>query len=282
MSVSVSVLILTLNEELNLPACIEAVSWCDDIVVLDSFSTDKTVEIAEKYGARLYKRKFDNFASQRNYALENITFKHEWILHIDADEIITDELMSEIEQNIRTSEYDAFQIPSKTILFGKWLRFSGMYPTYQVRLGRHPFFRFKQVGHGQRENIDYSKVGTLKNPYIHYSFLKGIDDWFEKHNRYSQMEAEETIRHMSESRRIVWLDLFSSYPVCRRRALKAISYRLPFRPIFRFFYMYFLRLGFLDGSAGLTYCCLIAVYEYMIVAKVKEQRAKSRDERVAR
>jgi glycosyltransferase involved in cell wall biosynthesis len=273
--VDFSILILTLNEEINLPACLQAVSWCDDIIVLDSFSMDRTREIAEKKGARFYQRKFDNFANQRNYALENIPFKHEWIFHLDADEIVTQELIKEIRETIEHPQYDAYRIPSKIMLYGKWLRYSGMYPNYQVRLSRHPVFRFRQSGHGQKEDIESTKIGTLKNHYLHYSFSKGFEDWFEKHNRYSSMEAVESLRHIREER-IKWQELLSGDASKRRKALKEISYRLPVRPLFRFLYMYVFRLGFLDGYAGLTYCSLLSVYEYMIVLKIRESEQRQR------
>ena len=128
----------------------------------------------------MYQRQFDNFAGQRNFALINLEFKHKWVFHLDADEIITDELKSEMEREIENTKVDAFRVPSKMIMLGKWLRFSGMYPAYQVRLGRVGVLRFKQVGHGQREDIDASRVGTLENPYLHYSFSKGFEDWFTK------------------------------------------------------------------------------------------------------
>ncbi len=275
---SISILILTLNEEKNLPACLEAIAWCDDIVVLDSFSTDGTVDIAEKSGAHVCQRQFDDFAGQRNYALENLEFKYEWVFHLDADEIITDELKSEMEMEIENTEVDAFRVPSKMIMLGKWLRYSGMYPAYQVRLGRTDVLRFKQVGHGQREDMDASRVGTLKNPYLHYSFSRGFEDWFAKHNRYSTREALEGLNVIGKNS-IDWGGLLSiGLPTRRRRALKEFSVRLPFRPFLRFFYLYILRRGFLDGKVGLTYCLLISIYEYMIVLKMKELRLSSNSE----
>jgi len=264
-----SILLLTLNEETNLPACLEAISWCDDIVVLDSFSTDRTVEIAEKAGARVFQRKFDGFAGQRNHALENIDFKHEWIFHLDADEIMTRALRLEIKQTIGSTTFDAFQVPSKMMLFGRWLRYSGTYPAFQVRLTRHPGFKFKQVGHGQQENINPSGIGTLQQSYFHYSFSKGFGEWFERHNRYSLQDAKESIRHQREHT-IDWAGLFASDKTRRRRALKGLSYRLPFRPVFRFIYMFFFRLGFLDGVPGLIYCLLLTIYELTIVLKIIE------------
>jgi len=269
-SMTISILLLTLNEEFNLCACLSAVSWSDDVVVLDSYSQDKTMPMAEALGARVYQRAFDNFAGQRNYALDNIDFKYDWILHLDADEIVTPELHREMLLEIATGRFDAFRIPSKTMFFGQWLRYSGMYPTYQVRLGHRNSLRFEQVGHGQREALPPERVGTLTEPYLHYSFSKGLTEWFDKHNRYATDEARETVKILSAGRRLDWRGLLSSDRTRRRRAVKTLSFRLPFRPSLRFFYMYVLRRGFLDGRAGLIYCRLLAVYEYLIVLKIRE------------
>ena len=131
-----SVLILTLNEERNIASCIRALEGIEDIVVLDSFSSDRTVEIAEALGARVYQRAFDNFAAQRNYALDEIPFENDWVLHLDADEILTRDSCEEIREATQSKRFDAYRLPSKMIFSGRWLRYSGMYPTYQVRLGR--------------------------------------------------------------------------------------------------------------------------------------------------
>ena len=271
---SISIVLLTLNEEANLPRCLESLCWCDDIVVVDSYSSDRTVEIAKDMGARCLKRHFDNFAGQRNWALDKVDFRHEWVLHLDADEVCTDALQVEMCARIANSKYDAYRIPSKMMFMGRWLRFAGLYPSYQVRLGRQPVFRFRQVGHGQRERIDPARVGTLRQPYLHYSFSKGLADWFEKHNRYSTQEAQE---FLDDGRvgRWDWLGAFAlSDPVRRRRALKALSFRVPFRSTVRFLYMYLLRLGLLDGIAGFRYCSLLAMYESMIDVKIRELRRR--------
>lgn len=271
----VSILLLTLNEEQNLPACLDAVSWCDDIVLVDSFSTDRTVEIAEAYGVRVYQRRFDNFAGQRNYALDQVEFEHEWIFHLDADEIFTDALRLEMEMAIENPAFDAWRVPSKMMFLGKWLRHSGIYPSYQVRLTRSPDFRFRQVGHGQKEDIPLERIGTLTEPYLHYSFSKGLHEWFEKHNRYSSDEAEAALAH-KHGEHMDWAGLFASDPSRKRMAMRALVFRLPFRPLLRFLYMYIFRLGFLDGSAGYIYCRLMATYEWMIVCKIKERTTAGR------
>ena len=124
----------------------------------------------------MFKRKFTNFADQRNYALENFEFKNEWVLHLDADEILTPELVKEIKNITPNEKLDAFKITSKMFFLGKWLRYSSMYPVYQVRLGHYKKLKFKQYGHGQIEDMDAKSIGVLKEAYIHNTFSKGIDE----------------------------------------------------------------------------------------------------------
>jgi glycosyltransferase involved in cell wall biosynthesis len=274
--VKVSVLILTFNEEINLSNCLDSVSEFDDIIILDSYSTDSTVSIAKSKGARVFQRKFDNFANQRNYALKNLTFKNDWILHLDADEIVTSKLIGEIKQKIPNKKYDAFRLPSKIMFLGKWLRFSGMYPIYQVRLGHYKKLNFKQFGHGQIEDMDIKRIGIFKEPYMHYTFTKGIDEWINKHNNYSSDEAKQNLIKGNQNFFLEIKNFISMDSTKRRRALKALSRYLPFRSLFRFFYMYILRLGFLDGYPGYIYCKLIAIYENMIDIKFKINKFNSK------
>ena len=263
-----SILILTLDEETNLPSCLESVAWCDDVVVLDSGSTDLTVDIAEASGARVYQRSFDDFAGQRNWALDNVEFRHPWLFHLDADERFTDALHIECENVVVHDERSTYMVPSKMIFRGRWLRWSGMYPSYQMRLMKIGEARFVQKGHGQREGEALRGVGVLREPYLHYGFSKGMQDWFTKHRRYAAEEAREALQEL-EGAGIDRRGLASLDPVRRRRALKELSSILPVRPLLRFVYMYFLRMGFLDGWAGLEYCRLLARYERMIVENVK-------------
>jgi glycosyltransferase involved in cell wall biosynthesis len=272
-SIPVSVLLLTLNEEVNIRRCIKALSWSDDVVVLDSGSTDDTCAVARSLGARIFERPFDNFAEQRNYALDHIEFRHEWVLHLDADEVVTPELRDEMAQAIEDSGYGAYRLASKLLFRGQWLKYSGMYPTYQARLGRRDELRFQQVGHGQRETIAAERLGTLQQPYLHYVFSKGIADWIERHNRYSTDEARQNVGVNSAS----VVDLLAADSTERRRALKSLTARLPSRPLLRLLYMYVLRLGFLDGRAGWSYCRLLAMYEYWTLLKERELRQAGLD-----
>ena len=266
---SVSVLILTRNEEQNLPDCLASVKWCDDVVVLDSRSTDRTVAVAKSAGVRVFERTFDDFATQRNYALDEIPFQHPWVFHLDADERFTEPLQRECVVVTAEDRYSGFLVPSKLMFMDKWLRWSGMYPVYQMRLMKLVEIRFIQAGHGQREADAKRGVGKMREPYLHYNFSKGLDDWQEKHDRYSTKEAEESLQERQNGQ-IGWGDLGGTDPVARRRALKRFSMRLPCRPALRFLYMYVLRLGFLDGRPGLAYCRLLATYERMIVTKLKD------------
>ena len=242
--VTISVLVLTLNEAANLPACLAAVAWSDDVVVLDSFSQDETVAVAEGLGARVYQRAFDDFAGQRNYALDQIPFKHEWVLHLDADEIVTPALRAELAAAVAGGGWDAWRLPSKMMFMGRWLRYAGLYPSYQVRLGQRDRFRFKQVGHGQREDLAPERIGTLREPYLHYSYSKGLTDWVDKHNRYASAEARAAVRLLAAGGGLDWAGLWAREPSRRRRALKVLSSRLPLRPLLRFLYMYVVRRGF--------------------------------------
>lgn len=270
----ISVLVLTLDEEANLPRCLASVAWSDDVLVVDSFSTDRTVEVARAAGARVLQRRFDSFAGQRNFGLTEGGLRYEWVLHLDADEVVTPALHNEMAAAARRGAYDAYRVPSKMMFQGKWLRHAGMYPTYQVRFGRREKLGFVQVGHGQREALDPARVGTLREPLVHYSFSKGLADWFERHNRYSTDEARQAFEDAAQGGP-EWDGLLDSDPTTRRRALKALAARLPFRPTLRFLYMYGLRGGFLDGRAGFTYCRLLAAYEYMTVVKQRELRLRA-------
>ncbi len=267
----ISVLILTRNEEVNLPRALASVNWSKDLVVVDSGSTDQTVAIAEKAGARVLTRPFDNFANQRNFGLTEAGLKYEWVLHLDADEEVPAELRQELQELARSGTKAAYRVPSKLMFQGKWLRYSGMYPTYQVRFGKRDHLRFHEVGHGQRELIKAEELGTVRNALVHHNFSKGLSDWFERHNRYSSAEAELAVRAEAVDLR----GLFAVDPVKRRRTAKGLASKLPFRPLLRFVYMFVLRGGFLDGCAGYTYCRLMAQYEYMIVLKVRERRHRA-------
>ncbi|XZE34030.1 glycosyltransferase family 2 protein [Pirellulaceae bacterium SH501] len=268
----ISVLILTKNEEQNLPHLFAKLKWCDDIVVLDSYSTDNTVSIAESEGASVFFRQFDNELSQRQASLK-LPFKYDWVYNPDADEVPDDDLIREMLFVIQNTEHSAFRVRFKNMFMNRWIRFSSIYPTWVMRL-----FKPHEVILSREINLEYSTLGTegvLTSHFLHYSFRKGLHDWFDKHNRYSSKEAAETIRSLTYGKPDL-LGLFAiGDPVRQRRSLKELSFRLPFRPALRFLYMYVFRLGFLDGVAGFHYCLLLSFYEYMITLKVRELRCQN-------
>lgn len=265
-----SILILTLNEAENIEACLDSVAFSDDVVVLDSFSTDQTVALAEAKGARVFQRAFDDFGSQRNYALDEINFKHAWVFHLDADERFNDELLAECERVIALDAKSAYFVPNRIIFLGRWIKRCTQYPYPQVRLIKHGEVRFAKSGHGQREDQAQRGVGHIDIPYDHFNFSKGIDDWIAKHNKYSSEEA----RLAAEIELRPLRECLSTEPMQRKRALKSWFVRMPGRPILKFTYLYFVRLGLLDGMPGLYYCVLQAFYEFMISLKMRELKRR--------
>jgi glycosyltransferase involved in cell wall biosynthesis len=264
-----SIVILTYNEEESLLGCLDSVKWCDDIVIIDSYSSDKTVEIATQFGARIYQNKFTNFAQQRNFANDTVAFKHDWVFHLDADEHFTDLLRIECNKAIEEYHYGAYLVPAKEILWGKWLKYAAG-TVYQMRFHKLTDARYEQYGHGQRETDLKKGLGKLKEPYDHYFMSKGMDQWFVKHLRYA---AEEAANEQNVSgKKILFGQLISGKSHEKRRVLKAISYKLPFRPFFKFVYMYGVKLGFLDGKVGFRFCVMKSMYEQFIVLNKGENQ----------
>lgn len=268
----VSIVILTLNEEVNVEACIASCAESDDIHVLDSGSADRTAEIARRCGAQVWEHPFESFGRQRNWAIDNIPMKHEWVLHLDADERLTPELVSEMRRTLATNPKEAgFYLPNKLMFMGRWLRRAGAYPTYQMRLFHRDRMRFCDYGHGQRE-LTSGRIGTFQEPYVHYAFSKGLSDWFDKHNRYSTLEALQVLGRDADHWTIG--DLVSSDRIARRRAWKAFGYVMPFRPQVRWFVTLFVLGGILEGRAGLSYARLYGTYEQMTSLKLRMMRAR--------
>ncbi|MBD2439443.1 glycosyltransferase family 2 protein [Nostoc sp. FACHB-110] len=266
-----SIYILTYNEELDIAACIESAMLSDDIIVVDSCSSDRTVEIASRYPIRVVQHAFESHGRQRTWMLESIPPKHEWVYILEADERMTPELFAECEQVIQNPDYIGYYVAERVMFMNRWIRYSTQYPRYQMRLFRHGKVWFSDYGHTERE-VCQGATSFLKETYPHYTCSKGLSRWIEKHNRYSSDEARETLYQL-ENGKVDWRDLFfGKTEVERRRALKDLSLRLPARPLLRFFYMYFLLGGCLDGHAGMAWCTLQAFYEYLILLKVWEMK----------
>ena len=264
---SISILILTYNEEVNLGDCLKSVRFSDDVVVLDSFSSDNTVQIAQESGATVLERKFDNYAAQRNFGLAH-EFKYDWILMLDADERIPEDFIEELRQvtELPNNPVTLYRMRRKDMFLGRWLKRSSGYPTWFGRL-----FRKGSVRVEREINEEYytnGEIGLLDGHLIHYPFNKGIEYWFERHNRYSSMEAIK----LNEERAapVAWKDFLDSDPMLKRKAFKALAYRMPFRPLLTFCFLYFIKLGILDGRAGFNFSIMRSIYEYMISLKMSD------------
>lgn len=265
----ISIYILTHNEEIDIAPCIESALLSDDVIVVDSFSSDRTVEIASRYPVRVVQHQFESHGKQRTWMLESIPTKHEWVYLLEADERLTPELFKECIEASQRQTAIGYYVAERVMFMGKWIRYSTQYPRYQMRLFQKGKVWFTDYGHTEREVCE-GATSFLKETYPHYTCGKGLSRWIEKHNRYSTDEAKETLRQLNNGK-VSWFDLvFGKTEVERRRALKDLSLRLPFRPLLRWFYMYFMLGGIWDGKAGFAWCTLQAFYEYLILLKVEE------------
>lgn len=283
--VPITVLIPTKNEAANLPRCLDHLHWADEVVIIDSNSTDDTQRIAKAYGARIITFTWNGqWPKKRNWALRHADLKHSWVLMVDADEWIVPELAAEIAEAIKSETNVGYWINRKFIFMGGWLKYCGYYPSWNLRLlkrGQGEFEQLTDVGDtksGDNEIHEHvvleGPAGHLKHDMLHLAF-PDISTFIEKHNRYSNWEAAVQYRqHMSGSHKI------SNTNINRRRWMKEFSRKLPFRPALRFFYSYILRLGFLDGYRGFIFSRLIATYEFLSVAKFHEMRFAERDRKM--
>jgi glycosyltransferase involved in cell wall biosynthesis len=266
---AISVLILTKNEEQNLPACLESVSWSDDIHVYDSYSTDATVEIAERFGAKVTKRAFDDWSAHQNWGLRNLPFAHPWVFYLDADERMTPELTQAVQAAAASpGSHVAFRVRRRDFFLGRWLKHAQASP-YYLRLFRPEKMRYERLVNPVC--IPDGPVGSLTGFLDHYPFSKGMVHWIERHNSYSTLEARQIIDDRTAGSRFSLAKAVAASDFHeRRRHQKQLFYRLPFRPSLKFFVLYVGRRGFLDGRAGFVYARLQAIYEYFIVLKTRE------------
>jgi glycosyltransferase involved in cell wall biosynthesis len=267
----ISCVILTYNEEKDIAKCIASLSWCDDIVVFDSFSNDKTVETASQIrNVRVVQHEFVDYATQRNAALKGVPYKYHWVLMVDADEEFNSELATRLFAAVKdpsNEDVSLFHLRRKDFFFGRWIRRSSGYPTWFGRL-----MKVGKVEVTRPINEIFETVGRkafLPDHFIHYPFSKGVTHWIDKHNRYSSMEATSILETRSDFN---IRHAFANDPTLRRKAAKGLLYRLPFRPWVVFFYLYIVRCGFLDGLPGFHFCRLRMWYEYMIDLKVREKK----------
>jgi glycosyltransferase involved in cell wall biosynthesis len=277
MNIPVSVIILTKNEEKDLPGCLESVAWSDDIHVYDSYSLDNTVSIAQDFGANVTRKPTldshtffgGNESEYRNWGLRNIPFKHEWLVQLDADERVTYQLAQEIEHILEAnSSCVAYRIRRRDFFLGKWLK-NVQVTAYYVRLYRPDSIHYERLVNPV--TIVDGSIGQLSGYLDHFPFSKGISHWLNRHNNYSTFEAQQIHENLCNEEKFSFIKSFIAKDFqTRRYHQKELFYRLPARPLIKFFILYFLKKGFLDGKPGLTYAVLQSIYEYMIILKVNE------------
>ena len=276
----VSVLVLTRNEEVNIAACLDSVDWASEVFVVDSGSTDRTVELAQDLGARIYQNPFETCADQWNWALDHLPFSNEWVLVLDADERIPQTLAEEIARAVAgaSQEHAGYLMKRRFYFLGKWLRHGGLYPTWIARLFRRKAGRFGRHGISEHLMLE-GKAGYLQADFDHRD-SRPLDDWIQKHNRYAGLEAEEYLRWRSgtaEAHSITGR-LWGSQAERKQWIKLKVWNRLPLllRPFLFFFRNYFLKLGFLDGKAGFIYHVLWSFwYPFLVSARILEKPYRS-------
>lgn len=278
----ISIFILTKNEEQDLPGCLESVGWSDDVHIYDSGSADGTAKIAKRAGANFFVRCLNggkglfggDEAEHKNWALANLQFKYEWVLHLDADERVTPELAASLRQAVQNpGDKVAFRIRRRDFWGEHWLKHVQS-SSYYVRLFRPEKMRYDRLVNPV--SIPNGPVGELQGYLDHYPFSKGMNHWLNRHNAYSSLEAQQIVRNRGANQPFSLRQAFFAKDVNRRRFhQKELFYRMPARPLLKFLVLYVGKRGFLDGKAGFHYAMLQSFYEYMIVLKTKEIARKT-------
>lgn len=278
MKIPVTVIILTFNEEKNIFDCLESVKdFCDEIIVVDSGSTDKTLEIVKEYTDKIFYHPFENYSKQRNWALENLPIKNKWILNLDADHRVTSELKEELTKLFSkeiSEEVNGFLISRRTIFMGRWIKHGGHYPTYHANMFRKGFGKCEEKLYDQHYIVE-GKLLKLKGDIVDI-ITDSLTTFITRHNKWSTLEAEYQLSNKVEEN-IIKANLMG-HPIQKRRALKKFYERFPLfvRPILYFIQRYFLRLGFLDGKEGLIFHFLQGFwFRFLIDAKIWESRNKN-------
>ena len=275
--VPVSVIVPIRNEAGNLPRCLDSIAWADEIFVVDSRSTDDSVRIAEQHGARVEQFQFNGtWPKKKNWALENLPFKNEWVFILDADEVLPPEAENEFAAAIANAgDIAGYWINRRFFFLGRWLRHA-YYPNWNLRLFRHSLGRYEKLTNlatdsGDNEVHEHVVVkgptARLRCEMDHYAF-PSIDVFIEKHNRYANWEARVAAEGKDGA-------MLAHEHVDLKRSLKNLARRLPFRPLLRFLYIYIWQKGFLDGREGYYFARLHATYEFLIVAKTHEYRKRN-------
>lgn len=251
---AITALILTFNEELNIEKCLKSLSsWVSEIIILDSNSTDSTIELARKYTDRIYFHDFETHTKQWNWALTNIEIKNEWVLGLDSDQIVSTELKAKLMETFtgNSPAANGFYFKRKQIFLGKWIKYGGYYPKYLLKL-----FKKNSVFIDDNELVDHHFYVSGKTEIIDADIVEenikenNLTFWFEKHLRYAELIADETLNQSKKKPRVI-----SNGPDRKIQKLKNIYNSMPLflRPFVYFIWRYFFQLGILDGTRGLIF-----------------------------
>lgn len=272
MRLPISAIILTYNEEQNIQECLKSIAgWIGEILIVDSGSTDHTLDLARRYTQKIYTHPFENFAQQRNWAQDNLPIENEWVLHLDADERVSQELTSELSRIFSSgTNADGFMMSRRTVFRGRFIRFGGHYPVYHLRLFRRGKGRSEMRLYDQNYIVQ-GKVDSVRGDIVNI-INPDLNAWRERHRRWATLEAREVIFNKERVMNIK----FGGNPIERRNWLRyEIYYRMPlfFRPLIYFLYRYVIRLGFLDGIQGSVFHFWHGFWYRMLVdIKIREIR----------
>lgn len=280
MKVPVSILVPIKNEAANLPRCLASVAWADEVWVVDSASTDGSQAIAESHGAKVVQfHLVGTWPKKKNWALENVPWKHEWVFILDADEVLPPEAEEEFRSIVagNSPDVNGYWINRRFMFLGRWLKHS-YYPNWNLRLFKHQYGRYEKLTDADTMSGDNEvhehvvmkagRTGRLKSEMDHYAFPT-VDVFVEKHNRYANWEARVACERNGKSSAVL-----QHGTVSWRRRLKLLSQRIWGRPFLRFLYVYVWQRGFLDGAEGYHFARLHGFYEYLCVVKTFEWRGK--------
>lgn len=265
-SVPVSVVVLACNEEPNIRHCIASVAWAEQVVVIDSGSTDDTVPIARELGAEMVEQPWLGFSAQREFALRHESLRHDWVYFVDADEWVSPELACEIAGFLRAPSCAAFAHRRRLVFQGTWIRHCGWYSgSWLVRLLDRRYAKFDGSIVGETACID-GPVGRLTHDLVDDD-QKGLAAWLRKHVVYAELEAQRRAKRQHFDARLRILRSRDSTRPLARAVLKDLVFpSIPAKPAALFFYMYVVRLGLLDRRAGLRFCLFHAWHEAVVEA----------------
>jgi glycosyltransferase involved in cell wall biosynthesis len=267
---SLAVVILTCNEERNLPGCLESLRGLNgEIFVVDSGSTDRTIEVAESAAAQIVEHPFVNYAAQRNWAQKNLPIRSDWVLHLDADERLTPELACEIKARLgvkreKLNGIDGFLLRKRTFFMGRWIRHGGHYPSYHLRLFRRGKGFCEERLYDQHFVVN-GNIAKLKHDYVDV-LGPDLNRWIQRHVRWADLEARQLLAGGNGEAQVT--SAFFGNPIERRRWLKTAVYErgpLFIRPSLYWIYRYFFRLGFLDGKEGFIFHFLQGLWFRLLV-----------------